>query len=93
MIAVPALAQSQDGGMPAGGPAMQQGAQDQQQIFQQRKADILARLNKVVSCIQAANDQQALIACLPHRPAQGQGGPGMMQGGENMQQNAAPNAQ
>lgn len=87
-MAVPAQAQNQAGGMSAGGAgqAAQGGMQDQQQLFQQRKADILARLQKVETCIQAANDQQALIACLPRRPQPPQNQEDMMQGGASMHQ-------
>ncbi len=84
MTAVPALAQDQSGDMPAGGQGQGQEMQggDQQQMrhkmFEERKADILARLQKVESCIQAADDQQALVACLPHRQ---EGQKGQMRGG------------
>ncbi len=79
---------------------MQGGDQQQmrQKIFEERKADILAHLQKVESCIQAADDQQALAACFPHRregqkgrmrggmgqggAMQGTRGPGMMRQGQ-----------
>ena len=83
-LAAPA-AWSQNALPPGGngnGPAPQgQGGQNEDpQHFQQHKAEILQRMNehladvqKRISCVQAATDQQALRACMPQRGGEGHG--------------------
>jgi len=85
----------QNEGGPSGGPqgpGGPGGGRDNPQQFQQRKAEVLKRigehqaeLQKVQSCVEAANDGQALRACMPRRPDGGRPGGfrpgGMQQGG------------
>lgn len=75
-LTAPVAAYSQTAPAPNGTPPQSQGGQHSgdSQHFQERKAEILQRMNehlaevqKRIGCIQAANDHEALRSCMPER--------------------------
>ncbi len=81
-IAAPSLAwsQSNPGGFPPQG-SQGGGHEGNGQEFQERKANILKRMNEHlaevqqrIGCVQAANNHEALRACMPERHEGGHGG-------------------
>ncbi len=50
--------------------------QQRQERFQAMKQKITDRIQERLSCVQNAQDPEALRACMPKRNGRGQGGPG-----------------
>ncbi|MGB9154497.1 MAG: hypothetical protein WCD70_15585 [Alphaproteobacteria bacterium] len=90
-LTAPALSWAQTapggaGGPPPGGMGGGQHEEGDGQHFQERKTEILQRMNehlaevqKRIACVQAATNHEALRACMPERH---EGHEGMQHGGE-----------
>jgi len=85
-----ASAQQQGGQVPgAGGQGHNNGPQGQNQQgqnpqrFEEIKQKMIARIQERLSCVQNAQNPQALRACMPPRRGGGQGGQGGGQGGQD----------
>ncbi len=86
-LAAPSMAWSQNapsaggGGTPPSSAGAGGGGQEREQRFQERKTEILQRMNehlaeiqKRIACVQAATNHEALRACMPERGEGHEGG-------------------
>lgn len=74
MLSVEAMAQQDN--QQAGGQGGQASQEQRQQRFEAVKQKITERIQERLSCVQNAQDPEALRACMPKRNGRGQRGPG-----------------